>query len=365
MSSTAIACIHEEVLDYVGRRHLGYCRKCGRTMEYDDEGGEPRDVTAEFDGNCPFPSPFESSHGIPITPRAQDNRRDAFPQDDNDHYTLTPARSRVANDRRHDAGAVQEQGPRLGKGGGRNNRERERYYLAHKDEILADVRELGRTEARKKWDIPSSTFTHHMQRWGVGAPRRKSPEPAKPGKPGKYESDREAITQDIITMRPADVCRKWGIPKGSYDGLVHRWGLREQRDEAGAPLPPAEETTLRVPEGAADKRGNMAKSRHWKEHFGEIVEDMRTLGRDATQAKWGMGDTWLRDHGLAGKAAPAQPAEASALATPVRSAMTGGNGNQLPPWSESWDPAVQVEWLRSWTVVECTKVLREEAEATA
>jgi len=362
VSATAIACVHEEVLDYPGGRYLGYCRKCGRTMEYDPAGHEkPRDVTAEFDGTNPFPSPFESGHSTPITPHGQDKSTRALSRDKGDNYTLTSARSRLARERQQQAKAPEE--PTLaGTGGGSNNRERARYYLAHKEEILADVRELGPTKARRKWGIPSSTFNHHMRAWGVDVPHRVGGS-RRPGASEHYASNRESISQDIIIMAPKDVCAKWGIPKGSYGGLVERWGLREQRDEAlgsghiaKEPAPAHEEQSqlsIQLPAGAADKRDNIAKSRRWKEHFDEIAEDMRTLGREATQAKWGMGETWFYAHGLSGKAARAQ--------TPEAFRTTAGNGHDLPPWSDAWDPIVQVAWLRACVAMAAIDELKIEA----
>jgi len=50
-----------------------------------------------------------------------------------------------------------------------------RYYEEHKDEILKDRQEIGDTETRKKWRIPSGSFTGLMNRWMIFTPPDKPP----------------------------------------------------------------------------------------------------------------------------------------------------------------------------------------------
>ena len=46
-----------------------------------------------------------------------------------------------------------------------NNFEKRRDYEEHKEEILADLRSMGRPATRKKWKIPSGTMTLLEKRW--------------------------------------------------------------------------------------------------------------------------------------------------------------------------------------------------------
>jgi hypothetical protein len=56
-----------------------------------------------------------------------------------------------------------------GKGGGASNHERHVFLETNKAAILADIRSMGQTKARKKWDIASSSWFYLMKRWGVTA----------------------------------------------------------------------------------------------------------------------------------------------------------------------------------------------------
>jgi len=46
-----------------------------------------------------------------------------------------------------------------------NNFEKHRDYEEHKEEILADLRSIGRPATRKKWNIPSGTMSQLEKRW--------------------------------------------------------------------------------------------------------------------------------------------------------------------------------------------------------
>ena len=293
MSATAIACVHEEVLDYLGRRHLGYCRKCGRTMQYDPTGAQkPRDVTAEFDGNCPFPSPFERSDtATPIEGQVRVQGQAEQPKPES-VTTTTESHTTVKH----------------------------RYIMEHLDEILADAPRLGKGETCRKWGISANTW---------------------------YRLTTERVYSRVKGADRADRGKDISVAVGA----------QETREE---PI-----LVQGVVSSPGDKRANWAKGRHWKAHMDEICQDVEAIGPDATREKWGMGETWLYHHGLLGRKATREPAvaptaEASAPAA-APTTQTGGDGHRLPLWNEDWDPAVQVEWLRAWTVVECTKVLREEA----
>jgi len=59
----------------------------------------------------------------------------------------------------HDKPFILKEGKAMNKVGKR------RYYKEHREEILNDVRLLGRPAACKKWGIASSTWHQLMQRW--------------------------------------------------------------------------------------------------------------------------------------------------------------------------------------------------------
>ena len=46
-----------------------------------------------------------------------------------------------------------------------NNFEKHRDYEEHKEEILADLRSMGRPATRKKWKIPCGTMNQLEERW--------------------------------------------------------------------------------------------------------------------------------------------------------------------------------------------------------
>ena len=46
-----------------------------------------------------------------------------------------------------------------------NNFEKHRDYEEHKEEILADLRSIGRPATRKKWKIPCGTMSQLEERW--------------------------------------------------------------------------------------------------------------------------------------------------------------------------------------------------------
>ena len=314
-------CVHEEFLNYLGRRHLGYCHKCGRTMEYDNDGGKPVDVTAEFGGKSPFPVEGRSATAVAvsITPDAEEHQTPRHVSNSGSGFTLTAEQRHQAAERnraRAEASkpavdAESERTPHQ-----RNNFARMAWYLENKAAIIADVVAMGPTEARKKWHIPSSTFSHHLQVWGVDVPHRKSP--AKK------------------TTAPAVAS---GMP---------RWTHRGSRD-------------------------NTAKGRYWKAHLAEIEADLRAIGPDETRRKWGMAAGWLHRHFnvLADKqlwkaSLSGQLAEASAGTAPAQPTVEqGDDGARLPPWNEAWDPTVQVQWLRSTTAIVVAETLREDRRAAA
>ena len=46
-----------------------------------------------------------------------------------------------------------------------SNMEKHQRYEEHKEEILADLRSIGRPATRKKWNIPSGTLSQLEIRW--------------------------------------------------------------------------------------------------------------------------------------------------------------------------------------------------------
>jgi hypothetical protein len=335
--TTAIACKHTEYVDYLNGRHLGYCRQCGRTMEYDNDGGKPRDVTAEFGGNNPFPFPSAGRTAVAVAvpigtaeaglPRRVSNSGAGYSLTAEQRHQAAERNRARAEASKPAVDAESERPPHQ-----RNNFARMAWYLENKAAIIADVRELGPTEARKKWNIPSSTFSHHLQVWGVAVPHRKSPE------------KRVAAAGE---RAPAIV----GMP---------RWAHRGSKD-------------------------NTAKGRYWKAHLAEIEADLRAIGPDETRRKWGMGEKWLYrcfpalasrqlwKASLSGQLA-ASGADHAAQVTeqvttgapssqPARDA--GGDSARLPAWNEAWDPTVQVQWLRSTTAIVVAETLRDDRRAVA
>ena len=110
-TQTETACAHDTYVDYLGSRHLGYCRTCGRTVEYGRDGEKPRDVTAEFGGKSPFTG------------------RESSMQQKTDRWPPCSPKNFIA------AG---------------------RYYKEHIDEIRHDLDELGFDATRTRWGMSDS-----------------------------------------------------------------------------------------------------------------------------------------------------------------------------------------------------------------
>lgn len=304
--TTEIQCKHDEFLDYLNGRHLGYCRACGRTMEYSPvDGDKPIDVTEEFGGKCPFP-PVEASGQAVIIPAGSNTQVGGLPQRGN--WDITPRQAAQARQRgtsgRHATSpealaASAEREPHQ-----RSNFDRMRWYLEHKDAILADVHELGPTQARKKWDIPSSTFSHQLRQWGIVVDKAKR-KPLGAGKRcttarGRYYATHAVeIEADLRSIGPAETQRKWGM--GS------KWLERH------FPL--------------------LSSRRLWKASLS----------------------------GQLAQAGTEQTAEQTAQREPCEPAPDGdGHGAvdvALPAWNEGWAPEVQVAWLRSATTLALAGVI--------
>jgi hypothetical protein len=303
--TTAIECKHDEFCDYLGPRHLGYCRVCGRTMEYGGDGEKPRDVTEEFGGNCPFPYPPDGRMAGAVTIPAGTNTEGGLPKRGN--WDISPEQRHRAQLRGNESRVAGLAALRTMQPHQRGNFERARWYEDHREAIVADVKVLGPTEARKKWNIPSSTFSHHLRVWGV-------------------------------------------LPPGAK--------LANRPKAKPAPKRPR-------PQNDAWQR-----HRHFSAHLAEIEADLRAIGPAETCRKWGMEQRWLerrfetlasrrlwRD-GLAGERAAAEQA-------PDAPASTGPDGHTLPAWSETWPPEVKVAWLRAMGDITVAEVLRDNRAAAA
>ena len=93
-----------------------------------------------------------------------------------------------------------------------------------------------------------------------------------------------------------------------------------------------------------EKRPNdPKKARVWfQKHFREVRADLLVIGNKPTCEKWGiphqMIGHFLREHPInKTSAAPGPPAP-----------DPRGRGPQLPAFSDSWQPEVQVKWLDTW-----------------
>jgi len=318
--TTAIECKHDEFCDYLNGRHLGYCRVCGRTMEYYDDGEKPRDATAEFGGKCPFPYPpqghSEAAVSVPASSAPSiEAGHDIRQERGANSFAITPSQSRnakvrLAESRAAETSAAAVQARAETEPHQRNNFDRSRWYEQNRIAILADIEAMGPTKARKKWHAPSSTWSHKLRVWGVVSQAR--------------------------------------------------------RLSAATKLPLA--------------ATRMARGRYFAEHAEEIERDLRAIGPAATCQRWGVSDTWLgrRFGQLASRrlwraSLGDESAEADATADAVSgeppegiqandsikldAPAPGGNGwhelvaSPLPAWSETWAPEVQVAWLRSATTL--------------
>jgi hypothetical protein len=176
--TVATLCVHDEYLDYLNGRHLGYCRKCGRTMEYHPLGEEkPHDVTEEFGGNNPFPFTFKASDPASAREvRGGDEPLTAYERRAASHsnFAITPEQSRNARER---TAARREQEPVTEipqfPSGTKGNTAKGRFYAAHFDEIRADLERLGPKAVMDKWGMSEAWLYDHFKGMNPNLVRRK------------------------------------------------------------------------------------------------------------------------------------------------------------------------------------------------
>jgi hypothetical protein len=297
-------------------------------MEYHPLGEEkPHDVTEEFGGNNPFPFTFTTSgFANPEKAHRDDEPLTAYERRAASHsnFAITPEQSRNARERNRAKRAEASAAP-VPKS---KNFDRMRYYLANKDAILADVKALGPTEARKKWGIPSSTWTYRLRAWGVST-LRPAPRPQDPVTPagmprverGKYWRAHAAeIEADLREIGPGATMQKWGMSDVFLRHEFH--DLSSKKAWLNSP---------------AGRRAQVAPEPATTQTAQQVTQQTPGGGYTAMEIPDG-GD---------GKFAHLPIAVIPSL----------------PLWNDGWNPVVQVEWLRAATTIAVVGMTRDGRKA--
>lgn len=88
---------------------------------------------------------------------------------------------------------------------------------------------------------------------------------------------------------------------------------------------------------------NPEKARVWfHKHLQEVQADLLAIGNKATCEKWGI------KHQMVSHIKSSRPAAKNTAAAP-------GSAPQLPAFSDSWQPEVQIKWLDVWLAIRSLK----------
>ncbi len=102
----------------------------------------------------------------------------------------------------------------------------------------------------------------------------------------------------------------------------------------------------------------LQRYRYYEDNKEAITADLLSRGRALTRERWGIPKgtlnhlmaRWLTEEQKASIPNPDEPT-AEVNPTPPNSTPTDGALPPLPPFSNEWDPAVQLEWLRLYGVL--------------
>jgi len=97
-----------------------------------------------------------------------------------------------------------------------NNREQHQYYEEQKEQILADLRSIGRPATRKKWNLTSSTIHQLESRWITPQEMKEiTVQSQKERRAGdrkqKSSTTQEENTHDHLPLFP-EFSNEWGEP---------------------------------------------------------------------------------------------------------------------------------------------------------
>ena len=115
--------------------------------------------------------------------------------------------------------------------------ERHRYYEDNKEAILTDLKSMGIPATAKKWKIPYATVNTLRRRWGAeDDPRGRN---TTWDKHEHYEKHKDEILRDLKLIGRKASKEKWKLPPSTLVTLLTRWGVPlEGRGPDNGGLPP-------------------------------------------------------------------------------------------------------------------------------
>jgi hypothetical protein len=127
--------------------------------------------------------------------------------------------------------------------------ERHQFFEKNKTAILADVKRIGASATAKKWEVNAVSLYHVLQRWKRESKQTETEKPRKERKKRKtrrgsnythlpgvrkhqyFESNKDNIIADLLTLGRAAVISKWDIGKSALRNFETRHLTDEQRDK--------------------------------------------------------------------------------------------------------------------------------------
>lgn len=114
--------------------------------------------------------------------------------------------------------------------------EKHEYYEQNREAVLADMESLGIAATVKKWKISYSTLHTLKRRWLKDLPRSRKTAWAKHD---YYEKHKDEILNDLKVLGRKATKEKWKLPPSTLTTLLSRWGEPVEPHENGLPaLPP-------------------------------------------------------------------------------------------------------------------------------
>ena len=157
-----------------------------------------------------------------------------------------------------------------------------------------------------------------------------------------YENNKADILKDYQAIGGKKTAEKWKVGWVALYQVLRRWGIKKPNSKAP--------TSGRSPQRSIDRHS------YYEDHKDEIISDLFTFGRLATRKKWGikapsslatLEKRWLT---------PDQKAKIDSLNS-ARNVDAGlPQLPSFPPFSNSWEPQVQVMWLQAYMKLLDSKV---------
>jgi hypothetical protein len=160
-----------------------------------------------------------------------------------------------------------------------------------------------------------------------------------------YEDNKTAILSDVQSIGAKATAKKWNVNGASLYHVLQRWE-REEKEKPAAQTSDAGLKGRKREMKTGVPTNIKAKSDFYEKNKDSIIADLLHLGKPATRRKWRIPKgslprlmkKWLT---------PEQEAAVNnvGLKAQPETGHSDGGMPELPAFSDTWDPTVQVKWL--------------------